>query len=101
MDTDHLSNEAFTGIIIEAEKFNHDLTLYFGALASGCKDEEAYLKKASVPVSEIRALSEEGLMDLFFGKLPDTESLNLTLDRMIENIDQVRKIPKEQRHYEF
>ena len=33
MDTDDLSNEAYQGIIIEAEKFNHDLTLQFGVLA--------------------------------------------------------------------
>lgn len=30
MDTDELSNEAYQGIIIEAEKFDHDLTLQFG-----------------------------------------------------------------------
>ena len=29
MDTDDLSTEDYRGIIIEAEKFNHDLTLRF------------------------------------------------------------------------
>ncbi len=29
MDTDELSTENYKGIIIEAEKFNHDLTLQF------------------------------------------------------------------------
>jgi hypothetical protein len=101
MDTDNLSTEAYQGIIIEAEKFDHDLTLHFGVLASHCKDEEDYLDKALELISELRSLDEEELIDVFFGNLPDTKLLNLTLDRITENIDQVRKTPKEQRHYEF
>lgn len=101
MDTDQLSNEAYRGIIIEAEKFDHDLTLQFGALASLCKDEEDYLNKASDLISELRKLDKEELIDVFFGNRPDIKSLNLTLNRIIENIDKVRKTPKEQRHYEF
>ena len=46
-------------------------------------------------------MDEEDLMDVFFGKLPNNKYLNLTLDCIIENIEQVRKTPKEQRHYEF
>ena len=30
MDTDELSKETYRAIIIEAEKFHHDLTLQFG-----------------------------------------------------------------------
>ncbi len=30
MDTDDLSKEAYEAIIIEAERFSHDLTLHFG-----------------------------------------------------------------------
>ncbi|MBL4862359.1 MAG: hypothetical protein JKY09_05010 [Crocinitomicaceae bacterium] len=101
MDTDDLSTEAYQGIIIEAEKFNHDLTLQFGVLASGCKDEDEYFNKASNLISELRALDKEELMDVFFGNLPDTKSLFLTLDQIIKNINQVRRIPKGQRHYEF
>lgn len=79
MDTDDLSTEAYQGIIIEAEKFNHDLTLQFGALASHCKDEEDYLYKASDLISELRSLDEEELIEVFFGNLPDTKLLNITL----------------------
>ena len=46
-------------------------------------------------------MDEEDLMDVFFGKLPNNKYLNLTLDCIIENIEQVRKTPKEQRHYDF
>lgn len=42
MDTDDLSTEAFSGITIESEKFDRDLSLQFGLLASQCKDEEDY-----------------------------------------------------------
>ena len=33
MDTDGLSIEVYNGILIEAENFNHDLTLWFGVLS--------------------------------------------------------------------
>ena len=36
MDTDDLSIPTYTGVIIETEKFNHDLTLQFGLLALDC-----------------------------------------------------------------
>ena len=101
MDTDDLSTEAYQGIIIEAEKFNHNLTLQFGVLASHCKDEEEYLDKASDLISEFKSMAEEELIDVFFGTLPDIKSLNITLDRIIANIDKVRKNTKDQRHYEF
>jgi hypothetical protein len=101
MDTDDLSTEAYQGIIIEAEKFNHDLTLQFGVLASYCKDEDEYFIKVSELISEIRTLDKEELSDIFFGNLPNIKSLYLTLDRIINNIKKVNKIPKERRHYEF
>jgi len=34
MDTDDLSKEAYNGIIIEAEKLTHDLTLHYGLLSN-------------------------------------------------------------------
>lgn len=101
MDTDNLSNEAYQGIIIEAERFNHDLTLQFGVLASDCKDEDEYFKKALELISEIKTLDNDELTDVFFGNMPDINSLNLILDRIIKNIDQIKKIPKDQKHYEF
>lgn len=101
MDTDDLSIEAYKGIIIESEKFNRDLTLQFGVLASSCKSEEEYLNKSEQLISELRLCDKEDLIDVFFGNLPDIKSLNLTLDHISKNIDSVRKTSKEQRHYEF
>ena len=62
MDTDELSQEAYTAIIIEAEKFNHDLTLQFGALASSCKNEKEYLLKAKNLIKEIQQLFKENII---------------------------------------
>ena len=45
MDTDNLSNEFYRAVIIEAERFNYDLTLQFGVLASSCKNEKEYIKE--------------------------------------------------------
>jgi hypothetical protein len=101
MDTDDLSTEAYQGIIIEAEKFDHDLTLQFGVLASDCNDEAEYFDKVTELISELRTLDKEDLTDIFFGNIPNVKSLNLTLDRIIENIEKVKIIPKEKRHYDF
>lgn len=47
MDTDELSTETYEGVIA-VEKFNSDLALQFGLLASDCKNEEEYLNEAKV-----------------------------------------------------
>ena len=101
MDTDELSNEAYEGIILEAEKFNHDLTLRFGVLAKDCEDEEDYFKQAVELIDELRKVDEDELEWIFFGQVPDKKSLYSTLDKITNNIEQVKRIPKEQKHYEF
>jgi hypothetical protein len=101
MDTDDLSTEVYKGIIIEAERFNHDLTLQFGVMASSCKNEKEYLLKAKKLIKEIRGLDNDELSDMFFGSLPDRNALLLTLDKILVNISDVEKIPETQRHYEF
>lgn len=102
MDTDYLSTEAYNGILMEAERFDHDLTLHFGVLSYSCEDEAEYLDGAEELIAEIRELNTEELTDdIFFGNLPDVKALHLTLDRIIGNIAAVRKIPPENRQYEF
>ena len=54
MDTDELSTETYKGIIIEAGKFNPDLALQFGLMASSCKNEKEYLIKAKNLIKEIQ-----------------------------------------------
>ena len=101
MDTDDLSTEAYEGIIIEAERFNHDLTLQFGVLASSCEDEEDYLKNARELINEIKECDEYDLEDIFFGNPPDRAALIKCLQKIESNIAEVEKIPRGKRHYEF
>jgi len=86
MDTDDISTEAYRGILIEAEKFNHDLALQFGLIASSCKNEKEYLFKAKKSIKKIRELDKSDLSDMFFGLPPDKEHLLLTLKKILTNI---------------
>lgn len=101
MDTDDLSLEAYKAVIIEAEKFNHDLTLQFGILADECDDENEYLEKSGELIAEIRMLEPWELEDMFFGVTPDVSQLNVILDTIKENIENIQKIPISKRHYDF
>jgi len=101
MDTDDLSNETYKAVILEAEKFNHDLTLQFGVLASSCKNENEYLMNAKELINGIKKLDEYDLEDMFFGNLPNISLLNKCLQKIEFNIAQVKAIPESKRHYEF
>lgn len=101
MDTDDLSKESYNGIIIEAEKFNHNLTLHFGLLSYDCKDEHEFINKAEKLVKEIKKANEIDLDDLFFGEVPDLKKLKKTLDKILENIIKIKQIPIENRNFDF
>jgi hypothetical protein len=101
MDTDDLSQEAYKAIILEAEMFDHNLTLQFGLLSSHCKNEEEYLNQSVKLIDEIKELEDEELDDLFFGEEYDKDELIIALDKIIANIAQVKKIPKDKRVYDF
>lgn len=101
MDTDDLSNETYQAVIIEAEKFMHDLTLHFGVLVSSCKNEAEYLDKAEKLIAEIKKGISYDLEDYFFGNIPDIKELHKTLNKILKNIEAVRLIPEDKRHYEF
>ena len=103
MDTDNLSQEAYKAVILTAERFNHDLTLHFGCLAMGCENEEKYLLEAEQFIKE--CLDKEDidiLMDnLFFGNPPSEKDFKNVLSNIQCNIDEVRKMPFEQRFFDF
>ena len=75
MDTDDLSREAYNGILIEAERLSHDLTLSFGILAGSCKNEAEYLEKAEKLTREIMLAEDWEIEDLFWGNPPDKQKL--------------------------
>ncbi len=101
MDTDDLSREAYDGIIIEAEKLTHDLTLHYGLLSYDCKNETGYIKKAEKLTKEIMEIEDYELDDLFWGNPPDKERLGFTLKKILENIEKIKSIPIEKRKYDF
>ncbi len=101
MDTGDLSREAYRGILIEAEKFNHDLTLQFGLLSYECKNEQEYLVKAKLLIEKIRQLEEYYFPRIFFEILPDKNDLHKVLDKILDNISKVEKIPENKRLYDF
>ena len=101
MDTDDLSQEAYKAIIIEAELFDHNLTLRFGLLSSDCEDEAEYLNKSIKLATALKKVSNYTLENIFFGEPPSRENLNKVLDKIIDNIKTVTKIPFEKRHFDF
>ena len=83
MDTDDLSRESYDGILVEAEKLTHDLTLHYGLLSYNCKDETEYIYKADKLTRKILQADDYELDDLFIGNPPDKEKLNFTLQKII------------------
>jgi len=102
MDTDDLSIPSYNGILTEAEKFNHDLTLQFGVLASQCKDDDDYLDKAEILIKEW--LNEEDFDEIidnvFYGESVDYAEFKKILEKIITNIAEIRKTPMDKREYE-
>ena len=100
MDTDDLSKEAYEAILVEAEKFSHDLTLHFGVLSSKCQDELEYIEKSKKLTEEILQLENYEIEDLFFGNFPQRVQLEITLMKIIRNIEELNKIPINERHFD-
>lgn len=101
MDTDDLSREAYDGILIEAEKLTHDLTLHYGLLSGDCKNEKEYLDKAEKLTREILKVDDCELEDLFWGNPPVKSKLIITCKKILENIEKVKSIPIEKRKFDF
>ncbi|MDD3877512.1 MAG: hypothetical protein PHT69_12905 [Bacteroidales bacterium] len=102
MDTDDLSIPTYNGIIIEAEKFNHDLTLQFGVLASQCKEDDDYLNKAEDLIKEwlIKDHFEDIIDDVFYGESVNEKAFRKILDIILANISEIRKTPMDKREFE-
>jgi hypothetical protein len=101
MDTDDLSKEAYNGILMEAERLAHDLTLHYGLLSSDCKNETEYIDKAGKLTKEIMQADEWELDDLFWGNPPDKENFIFTCKKILGNIENIKLIPIEKRNYDF
>ena len=102
MDTDDLSIPTYNEIISEAEKFNHDLTLQFGVLASSCKDDDDYLNQAEALIKDWLQVNDfEDIIDgIFYGQKVNENAFRKTLNIILFNIAETRKTPMKQREYE-
>lgn len=99
MDSGDLSEEAYRGILVEAEKFNHDLTLQFGLLSVECEDEDEFVKESAALIKEMENYSHVDLDDMFFGNIPKQKDFKMALKRILKNIDEIRSIPFEKRTF--
>ena len=102
MDTDSLSRNAYDAVIIEAEKFHHDLTLQFGVLSGICESENDYLISAKNMITDwIKNWDlNEVIEDIFYENPPNKKEFKRHLQRILQNIDNVRKIPIEKRKFD-
>lgn len=102
MDTDDLSIPTYNGILTETEKFNHDLTLQFGLLASQCRDDDDYLDRAEALIKECLNVEnfDEIIDDIFYGESVNNAEFKKTLEKILTNIAEIRKTPMDKREYE-
>ncbi|PKP39497.1 MAG: hypothetical protein CVT98_01565 [Bacteroidetes bacterium HGW-Bacteroidetes-15] len=100
MDTGDLSEETYRAIMIEAEIFNHDLTLQFGLLSGNCNDEDDFVEKSIRLINVMEKYDEIDLDDLFFGNPPKMNEFKIALNKIFDNIVELKKIPTESRTYD-
>jgi hypothetical protein len=102
MDTDELSEETYKAIIITSEKFNHNLTLHFGVLASICSDDNDYLLKANNLIIEWKSDLANSINEIFFDTVkPKASTFENLLSNIQNQIEKVNSIPIEKRKFEF
>ena len=75
--------------MIEAERFNHDLTLQFGLLSYHCKDEIDFIKKTKDYIAEMFTYEEDELYDMFFGNPPEKVDFHKALNKILNNISKL------------
>lgn len=102
MDTDELSEETYKAVLITAEKFNHNLTLQFGVLASRCSDDNDYLEKANQLIVFWKSDIINSIDDIFFDtEKPMIPIFENVLIKIQNKIQKVLSIPVEKRYFEF
>lgn len=90
MDTDDLSDKTYKAILVEAEKFNHDLTLQFGLLSYQCEDEKDFITQSEFLINEMLKYGGTDLDDMFFGNPPGKKEFHATLKKIADNIKKLK-----------
>lgn len=103
MDTNDLSRETHIAVIETAERFHHDLMLQFGVLADSCKSDNEYLDEAEAMINEWLNDWEIGeiIMEIFFDDPPGKKEFKGVLQKILSNIQKVRKTPTEKRKFDL
>jgi hypothetical protein len=89
IDTGDLTDKTYKAIMIEAEKFNPDLTLRFGLLSYECKDEKDFIAKSAMLIKEMLRYDEDNLDDMFFGNPPEKKEFHKVLQKILNNISKL------------
>jgi len=100
MDTDDLSEETYNTVIIQTERFHHDLTLQFGVLASECKDDNDYLKKSLLMIEDWELDIEAAIFEIFYDNIPEIDKFKSVLREIKKSIKEIQKIPISKRKFE-
>ena len=103
MDTNDLSRETHTAIIDTAERFHHDLTLQFGVLAGVCNTDDEYLDESESMIKEWLTEwdLEEAIMEIFYDNTPGKKDFKKILEKLLLNIENVRKTSIEKRKFDL
>ncbi len=76
------------------------MTLQFGLLSGNCKDENDFVEKSIRLINEMEKYDEIDLDDLFFGNPPEMNEFKITLNKIFDNIVELKNIPPESRTYD-
>lgn len=94
MDTDDLTDETYNAIMMEAERFNHDLTIQFGLLSYHCDTEAEFINESEALVNEMKKYDMIDLEDIFYGNPPPIEEFRKVLDKLLVNISTLKRESK-------
>lgn len=89
MDTGDLTDKTYKAIMVEAERFHHDLTLQFGLLSDECDDETSFIKMSAKLIRQMMKYGEDEMDDMFFGHPPDKKEFHKALNKILDNISKL------------
>ncbi len=89
IDTDDLTDKTYKAIMVEAERFNHDLTLQFGLLSYDCEDEKDFIKKSKQLIIGMMKYNKDDLEQIFFGSPPGRNEFHKALKKIMDNISRL------------
>lgn len=71
-------------------------------MASDCKDDDDYLNQAETMIKQWLTDVDFDIVadDIFFGEPVDLDKFKVTLEKLLENISEIRKTPMNNGEYE-